>query len=271
MAGLIKKEAPFKLSIHENDEVVSMLKFKPASDIELKALGEIPDGYIAGWASTPDLDSYSHVVAKGAFDAAISKRGLSGPKGIKLLISHNWQQVGGVIKVLETRGEGLWIEAQLNLNLSYAKDAYEIAKMNGGLNFSVGFQLQDYEFKETDGKVEYLHIKRGDLFEVSVVTFPGNEEATMEYVKGREAQEPKTLAQFEKALVAAGLVKSREDAKKVTQAVKSLPHLFEKSSTQEDEEDKTPVVASQPVISMAKLSELTELVSKMKTLVSSAS
>ena len=34
--------------------------FKPASDVEIqKALGideEAPEGYIAGWASTPDMD-----------------------------------------------------------------------------------------------------------------------------------------------------------------------------------------------------------------------
>jgi HK97 family phage prohead protease len=169
-----------------------MLKFEPASDIEMKSLavGEnVPDGYVAGWASTPDLDSYRHVVKTGAFDESIALRGLNGPKGVKLLMGHDWEKVAGLIKVLETRKKKLWIEAQLNLNISYARDLYEATKMVGGLNFSVGFMLQDYQIKEDANEAEYLEIKSGDLFEVSIVPFPGNEEATMEFIKSRQAKE----------------------------------------------------------------------------------
>lgn len=173
------------------DITFGMLKFLPANDTEMeevtKALGkDLPDGYVAGWASTPDLDLYHHVVKTGAFDDSIKARGLKGPKSIKLLLGHDWDKVAGVILKLETRQKKLWIEAQMNLNISYAKDAYEATKMVGGMNFSVGFMLQDYAFKEDESKNEYLLIERGDLFEVSIVPFPGNEEATMEVVKSRQ-------------------------------------------------------------------------------------
>ncbi|OHV21429.1 hypothetical protein BBJ66_31195 [Rhizobium sp. RSm-3] len=147
------------------------------------APGETQEGFIAGWASTPDLDSYRHVVAKGAFDASIKARGLVGPRSIKLLIGHNWNQLGGVIYKLENRGARLWIEAQMNTEIGYVKDAYLAAKAIGGTNFSVGFLLQEYEYKETAAGVEYMLITKGDLFEVSVVPFPGNEAATMEIIR----------------------------------------------------------------------------------------
>lgn len=252
----------------EEQDTYAMLKFAPASEAELKALGEIPDGYIAGWASTPDLDSYRHVVKAGAFSKAIKERGLAGPKAIKLLLGHRWDKVAGVIKVLEYRGESLWIEAQMNLNVSYVKDAYEVCKMGGGWNFSVGFMLGDYSFKQDANKDEYLFIETGDLFEVSIVPFPGNEEATMEYVKGRvEKREPTTVAEFEKALVACGLAKSRSDAHKIILEVKKSLHLF--SPTDDD----TPPVEDQTkalMLDAVKLTELSALVAKMKETLTAA-
>ncbi|UPT53279.1 prohead protease [Synechococcus phage Ssp-JY38] len=250
------------------------LKFQPLARDELvKLLGDdIPDGYVAGWASTADIDEYNHKVIPGAFASSIEERGLRGPKGIKLLIGHDWQRLGGEIKVLEYRGTRLWIEAQLALNVGYVRDAYEVAKMVGGTNFSVGFMLQDYSFKETDDGVEYLEIARGDLFEVSIVPFPGNQEATMEFIKSMDDDEdgddddsPTTIAEFEKALVAAGLVKSRNDAREVTQVVKMCPELFARKEKEPSSNPTEPPAG--PLLDQTKLTELTALVAKMKQVI----
>lgn len=223
---LVKKE--LDLANHQK----TSFKFRPASEKELKALGDdLPDGYIAGWASTPDLDHYAHVVTPGAFDKSILAKGLSGPKGIKLLIGHNTDKPAGVIKVLETRGGSLWIEAQMNLNISYVKDSHEAAKMQGGLSFSVGFLLEDYEFKVNDRKEDYLLIKQGELMEVSIVLFPGNDNAEMLYIKTDES-DLEGFPDFEKALMALGIVKSRNDAQRVTRVVKRLPEFRKKPPVQ---------------------------------------
>lgn len=256
--------------IKRGTKQVASLKFQPLPHDELvKLLGDdIPDGYVAGWASTADVDEYNHKVLPGAFADAIETRGLRGPKGIKLLIGHDWSKLGGEIKVLEYRGTRLWIEAQMALNVGYVRDAYEVAKMVGGTNFSVGFMLQDYSFKEDSDGVEYLEIARGDLFEVSIVPFPGNQEATMEFIKssedddGDEDDAPTTIAEFEKALVAAGLVKSRNDAREVTQVVKMCPELFvskvKKERVSDNAENKGPL------LDQSKLTELTALAARMK-------
>lgn len=248
--------------------------FQAASEDEIrKALGDvadIPAGYIAGWASTPDIDSYNHKVVAGAFAEAIAKRGLTGPKAIKLLIGHNWNQLAGVITKLEYRGERLWIEAQLALDIGYVNDAYKAAKIIGGLNFSVGFMLQDYEFKENADGSEYLQINRGDLFEVSVVPFPGNEEATMAFIKSAgsgddDAPElPTSIAEFEKALVASGLVKCRNDAKEITHAVKQCVDLFKGKEEQSSTEPHT----KGPVLDLNKITALSAMVADMKSILS---
>lgn len=200
------------------------IKFRPASDAELKDLGDdLPEGYVAGWASTSDLDHYRHIVEPGAFTASINEKGLDGPRGIKLLIQHDSNRPGGKIVKLEQRPQGLWIEAQLNLNISYVKDMYEAAKMQGGMSFSVGFFLEEFEWVETEEGFEHLKIIKGELTEVSVVTFPGNDNAEMTYIKTRDGEEPfPTVAAFEKALVASGVAKSRRDANRVVRWIKGL-------------------------------------------------
>lgn len=245
------------------------LKFRPASDAELKALGdELPDGYVAGWASTDDLDLYRHKVMKGAFQEAITERGLTGPRGIKLLINHSWREPAGVIKKLEYRGNNLWIEAQLNLNIGYAKDMYEAAKMIGGLSFSVGFMLEKYAVEgDADNGGEWLRIDKGDLYEVSVVPFPGNEAAEMTFIKSADS-----LAELEKLVIKfladEGITLGRNAARRLTQVVKANSGLFLKGSGAAPAQNPTPIAAP-PVLAVEKLSELTALVAKMKAVVSS--
>jgi HK97 family phage prohead protease len=194
-------------------------------DIELAAtkVENQPEGFFAGIASTPSVDLYGHKVLKGAFDKSIRKKGLTGPRGVKLLAFHDWSKPAGVIKKLKTVGDNLEIEGQLNLNVSYVKDVHEVALQNGGLNFSVGFTLDDFEYvEEKDSEEgEYLIIKTGDLMEVSVVTFPAQLEAEMTYIKTHES-----MSQLEKALVADGLCKSRGEAHRLANYLKQNSHLF---------------------------------------------
>jgi HK97 family phage prohead protease len=243
------------------------VKFKPASRAEMKALGDnLPDGYIAGWASTKDMDLYRHKVMPNAFAESIVKNGLTGPKGIKLLLNHDWRNVAGIIKVLEYRNGDLWIEAQLNLEIGYAKDAWLAAKMVGGLSFSVGFMLQKYaiEGSEDEGG-EWLRIDKGDLYEVSVVPFPGNPEATMEFVKNREQGVYTSITEFEKGLIALGVVKSRNDAKRVTQAVKASAALFHKGAVA-DPVVSPPPFNDPPRLAVEKVQKLADLTAQMKAI-----
>ena len=143
---------------------------------------------ISGIASTPRPDAYGHIVCAGAFDRSIRARGLTGPGGVKLLLGHDPNKPAGVITSLRTVGDALRIEADLNLRVSYVRDACEIIKQNAGLSFSVGFRLEDYE--ETKAN---LIIKSGDPHEVSIVSFPACSEAVMSMALSRPLSRRLTL------------------------------------------------------------------------------
>lgn len=248
------KEAPFEVGQRHTHDMA----FKVASKKDLKKeLGvdpsTLPDGYIAGWASTSAKDRVSDVVIMGAFDEAISTRGLTGPEGIKLLVQHDHDRPAGHIVKLEQRAGGLWIEAQLNLAISWSNDMYHAAKSQGGLNFSIGYRLTENGFRFVDqGDESYWELSKIDLFEVSVVTFPCNDEAQMLFIKGISDETTfETVADYEKALVAfSSKPRSRNDARKFTLAVKRSAHIFAPTPVQPvqaTEQEKALESASQAI------------------------
>lgn len=228
---------------------------------------DVPDGFIKGIASTSMTDAYGHKVLTGAFDESIKNKGLNGPVGVKLLAFHDWSKPAGVIKQLTTGNDGkLRIEAQLSLGASYVRDLYEVTKDIGGLNFSVGFRLQEFEFvdeEEDKNDNAWLVIKKGDLMEVSVVPFPACEEAQMTFVKN---EPPNTVAEFERALVAQGICKSRTEAHKITLVVKTSAHLFQGKASPSVE---PAIVTPHPMLDVSKLRAATDLAAKVKSMLSS--
>jgi HK97 family phage prohead protease len=152
---------------------------------------------ISGIASSPSVDSYGHSVRPGAFDASIRTRGLTGPSGVKLLAGHAGFPVGKILE-LRTIGSDLRISAELNLELQSARDLHSIVKHSGPLNFSVGFRLEDFDVDEkAKPGAPWLIIKRGDLHEVSIVSFPACDAAQMD-MKARPLWLAKALAELQR-------------------------------------------------------------------------
>jgi HK97 family phage prohead protease len=240
--------------------------WKPGDKINLDmtfaatTVADMPEGYIAGIASTPATDLYGHKVLAHAFDKSIRRKGLSGPRGVKLLAYHDWSKPAGVIKKLKTEGEDLNLEAQLNLNVSYVKDMYEVARQNSGLNFSVGFMLEEFDFvDEKDAEDnEYLLIKQGDLMEVSVVVFPAQLEAEMTFIKHAE-----TLSELEKALVAQEFCRSRNEAQKMAKYLKANSHLFLDKQTPVVEHVDQP---THPLLDVKMMQPVRDQLAKIKAL-----
>lgn len=201
------------------------VRFQPASAKETRALGDRPEGFVAGWASTDALDDYGTIFEVGAFSEAIRQRGLRGGRGVKFLIGHDVNKPAGTIDLLEYRGRGLWMEAQFNLEITYVRDFYLAAKMNDGFNFSIRYDKPDWNVKTNSNGDEYVSITRADLLEVSGVAIPANEECTMEFIRGA-GNSPATLAEFDKLLIREGLARNRSEARKITQAVKNSSKLF---------------------------------------------
>jgi HK97 family phage prohead protease len=227
------------------------------TEIQLDASSGVPDGYIAGIASTPSTDRHGHKVLAKAFDESIKKKGLAGPGGVQLLIGHDWNKVGGKIKKLETINNNLMLEAQLYLDVGYVKDIHTVLKHNGGLNFSVGFSLEDFSFNDTMENEDdpWLIVQKGDLMEVSIVTFPSQADAKMTYVKQLD-----TMMEFEKALVADGLCQSRQHAHKVARwAIKNVHLLQPKAPPAGDE-----ATALHPLLDVSALKPMADLIAKAR-------
>jgi HK97 family phage prohead protease len=237
------------------DHISCDLAFTP---LTLDASPGVPDGYIAGVASTPSTDRHGHKVLAKAFDESIKTKGLAGPGGVQLLISHDWTKVGGKIKRLETVGDNLMLEAQLYMDVSYVKDMYAVLKQNGGLNFSVGFALEKFEFNDVMEKDDdpWLIVQKGDLMEVSIVTFPSQKDARMTLVK-----ELDTMTDFEKALVADGVCNSRSQAHKLTAWAKQNVHLLQpKIPLLGDKAD----VPQHPLLDASMLKPVADLIAKAR-------
>jgi HK97 family phage prohead protease len=205
------------------DKIQCDMTFSP---IQLDT-ANIPDGYIAGIASTTSTDRQGHKVLAKAFDDSIKRKGLAGPKGVQLLVGHNWNKVAGKIKKLDTVKDDLLLEAQLYMDVSYVKDLHVVIKQNGGLSFSVGFSLEEFEFNEEAKGDEdpWLIVKRGDLMEVSIVTFPSQENAVMTFIK-QNVDTVDTMAEFERALMADGLCRGRNEAHRIALWAHKNTHLF---------------------------------------------
>jgi HK97 family phage prohead protease len=225
--------------------------------LELDA-STIPDGYIAGIASTPGTDRHGHKVMAGAFDESIKAKGLGGPKGVQLLVGHDWNKVGGKIKKLETVNKNLMLEAQLYLNVSYVKDIHEVVKQNGGLSFSVGFSLLEFKFNDVmeNDDDPWLIVEKGDLMEVSIVTFPSQKEATMTFVKTVD-----TMAEFERSLMAAGLCRTRNQAHELALWAKQNVHLLQPKLPLLEEKAPTQ---PHPLLDVSMLKPMADLLAKAR-------
>lgn len=247
------------MAYNVGDHIKCDLAFAP---IEPSQQAGIPDGYIAGIASTPSTDRAGHKVLAKAFDHSIKQKGLSGTSGVQLLAGHDWNKVAGKIKRLETVNDSLMLEAQLYLDVSYVKDLHTVLRQNGGLNFSVGFSLEEFEFDEEAKAADpWLIVKKADLMEVSIVTFPCQAEARMTFVK-----QAATPSEFEKALIANGWALSRKEAKRLHLLCRNSIHLFQDKGPPSAELSSSP---NHPVLDARQLSPSLDLMRKAQAILGS--
>jgi HK97 family phage prohead protease len=149
--------------------------------IKSEALGQ---GFIKGIATTPKVDSYDDIIAPGAFLQSITERGVTGPRGIKMLAQHNSDMPIGNWTKLEYDGEKLLVEGQLDLNDKHGQEYHRHVKTDKVGSLSVGFRTQERTYNEDT----YVRtITKGDLREISLVTFPANEDAVITEVKSEDS------------------------------------------------------------------------------------
>jgi len=194
-------------------------------DLEVKA-GEIgDDGTFAGYGSVFGVvDSYGEVVAPKAF-----KKSLAELKAKKRVVPVLWQHRSaepiGVYDALIEDDTGLRVEGRLLVDaVGQAKEALALLKAGAVTGLSIGYWVRKSSFDEKTGIRTLLEL---DLVEVSLVTFPANDEARVDAVKFKLAHgELPTLPEFERLLREAGFSKT----KAAVVAAHGLPHLLRSES-----------------------------------------
>jgi HK97 family phage prohead protease len=141
---------------------------------ELKEIVPVDSGgwEIAGYASTfgGEPDSYGDVVAPGAFAASIAAR------PTKFLYEHH-TPIG---KQLELREDAHGLYGRWSIvDTAVGTDAYKLAKAGVLDALSIGYQTKDSEVASDGTRT----LKVVDLFEVSAVAIPANQNAVITAVK----------------------------------------------------------------------------------------
>lgn len=170
------------------------LKHKSFSlEIKLDAKTRVISGYASVFGN---VDSTGDIVLAGAFLDTLKRR------TPKMLYQHDSDDLIGVWDVAREDSKGLYVEGRL-AETSLGNEAYELAKMGALDAMSIGYTTIDSEWNAQG----YRLLKKVELYEVSLVTFPANELATINGVKNA----PKTIREFEDFLREEGHY-SREDA-----------------------------------------------------------
>lgn len=147
-----------------------------AVGIDIKALSET--GEFEGYGSVAgNIDLGGDVVEPNAFSRSLRRWEERG-KMPKMLWQHDPSRVVGVWKQMKEDDRGLYVKGQILTDLQLGKEAYTLMKAGALDGLSIGFRTVDFE---RDGQLRRL--KELELWEVSLVTFPMNEQATITAVK----------------------------------------------------------------------------------------
>lgn len=142
---------------------------------------EVSDsGTFSGYGSVYGVtDQDDDIVLAGAFAESLSEWGAKGQLPA-LLWQHNSREPIGCYTEMKEDATGLYVKGQLALKTQRGAEAYELLKMKAISGLSIGFMSRDDSY---DQKTGIRTIKKGDLFEVSLVTFPCNQSAQVNSVK----------------------------------------------------------------------------------------
>lgn len=186
------------------------MQTKQRLDIPLKIKSVSETGEFEGYGSVFGVeDSYSDVVVKGAFQKSLAAWAEKG-RMPSMLWQHKMSEPIGIYTEMKEDDHGLYVKGRLLIEGDdLAKRAHAHAKAGSLGGLSIGFILKDWEYDSQKGV--YL-LKEIDLWEVSLVTMPANDEARISDVKSMlEKGETPSPSKIERALRDVGF--SRTQAK----------------------------------------------------------
>lgn len=163
----------------------------------------------AGYASVFYVrDNHNDIVMPGAFGT------VGDPSKVKLLWQHEAEEPVGVIHVLKEDGYGLYMEASICTETRRGADAASLLSAGALSGLSIGYRTIESDIDDATGA---RLLKKAELWEVSIVTFPANEAAGITAItsgaRNATADMPKSVREFERFLRDTGY--SRAEAKRI--------------------------------------------------------
>lgn len=146
---------------------------------EVKAIEN--DGIFEGFGSVfGNVDAYKEIVAPGAFTDSLAQWKSSGRLPPVLWQHRSGEPIGPYLE-MEEQSIGLRVKGQLLVDdVQRAKEARALMKAKAVNGLSIGFVTREDSYDRVTG---IRTLKKVDLWEVSVVTFPANPSAQISSIK----------------------------------------------------------------------------------------
>ena len=193
-------------------------------------------GKISGFFSTYDKtpDSYGDIIEPGAFTGTIERRKATGHP-FPMCFNHDFSAVIGAIETIEEKENGPYIEGGF-LDTQLAQDVRKMCLSGAIWQFSFAYEvLKRRDPTEEEKKAGVTNVLQElEVFEISVVTVPANQNAVATEVKGAELEtkQGKRNSKADEDTI-------REAVAQLENTIKSLNSLLDESGedtpAQEDE------------------------------------
>ena len=159
------------------------MQTKQRLDVPLTIKSVSDSGEFEGYGSVFGVeDSYSDVVVRGAFTASLARWKEKG-RLPAMLWQHQMSEPIGIYTEMREDDVGLYVKGRLLVEADpLAKRAHGHMKAGSLTGLSIGYMLEDGGYEYDKEKGIWL-LKAIDLWEVSPVTFPANDEARITDVK----------------------------------------------------------------------------------------
>ena len=216
-----------------------------SKEFKIKSAGDA--GTISGYFSTYDRepDAYGDIIAPGAFTETIEKREASGHP-FPLCWNHDLNMIIGKVDSIEDTGKGPLMTASF-FDTPLAQEKREIVKSGVVYQFSFAYDVQDWEEVELEDGRKANELRKVDLFEVSIVPIPANQNAVMTEVK-------------------AGRRNSKKDEDAIKQAISLLQSVLDADDPEDGEDEaKVNTAVEEPEQSNPAKDRLLEYIKSLQT------
>ena len=210
-------------------------------------------GKISGFFSTYDKtpDSYGDIIEPGAFTGTIERRKATGHP-FPMCFNHDFSAVIGAIETIEEKENGPYIEGGF-LDTQLAQDVRKMCLSGAIWQFSFAYEvLKRRDPTEEEKKAGVTNVLQElEVFEISVVTVPANQNAVATEVKGAELEtkQGKRNSKADEDTI-------REAVAQLENTIKSLNSLLDESGEDTPpEDDQAKDAEAEPEVNEAETSE----------------